>query len=97
MPIFALAAGCLLVLVGALGRYFLLPRLRFWFRLMSYAVKRASQRDAEPQKGDAQFRQNLQRLRDSSSHYSGAAPTQEELEVLRKSRLIAEREKDRED
>ena len=95
MPIFALAAGCLFVLVGALGRYFLLPRLRFWFGLMSYAVKRASQRDAEPQRGNIQFRQDLERLRDRSTHYSGSAPTQEELEALRKSRSLAEREKNR--
>lgn len=97
MPIFALAAGCLLVLVGSLGRYFLLPGLRFWFGLMSYAVKRASHRDAEPQQRNIQFRQDLERLRDRSSHYSGAAPTQEGLEALRKSRSIAERKKDRGD
>ena len=93
MPIFALAAGCLLVLVGSLGRYFLLPRLRFWFGLTSYAVKRASHRDAEPQQGNVKFRQDLERLRDRSSHYSGAAPTQDELEDLHKSCSIAEKEK----
>jgi hypothetical protein len=97
MPIFALAVGCLLVLVGSLGRYFLLPGLRFWFGLMSYAMKRAPPCDAEPQEGNVRFQQDLERLRDRSSHYSGAAPTQEELEALRRSRLIAEREKDRGD
>ena len=89
MPIFALAAGCLLVLLGGLGRYFLLPGLRFWFRLMSYAMKRASHGDPEPREGNVRFQQDLERLRDRSSHYSGTAPTQGELEALRKSSAMA--------